>query len=83
MVTHPGFGITTQEIDQHQEEIQVNHFQSSISQFIQKKIANEFKRVFICSYICSCCQIDLLRSIGKKTNIREGTSISLLMSSSQ
>ena len=37
MVTHPGFGITTQEIDQHQEEIQVNHFQSSISQFIQKK----------------------------------------------
>ena len=28
MVTHPGFGITTQEIDQHQEEIQVNYFQS-------------------------------------------------------
>ena len=35
MVTHPGFGITTQEIDQHQEEIQVNYFQS-ILQFEQK-----------------------------------------------
>ena len=47
MVTHQGFGITTQEIDQHQEEIQVNYFQSSILQFKQKnKIAHGFKRVF-------------------------------------
>ena len=58
MVTHPGFGITTQEIDQHQEEIQVNYFQS-ILKFEQKKIVHEFKRVFVCTWLLlQFCQID-------------------------
>jgi hypothetical protein len=82
-VTHLGFGITTQEIDQHQEEIQVNYFQRSILQFKQKKKSRMGSEEL--HYRCSCCQIqgDLLGSIGKKTVKRGGISISLLMFSSQ
>ena len=75
MVTHREFGITTQEIDQHQEEIQVNYFQSSILQFKQKKKSRMSSEEL--HYRCSCCQIqgDLLGSIGKNTVIKEGISI--------
>ena len=58
MVTHPGFGITTQEIDQHQEEIQVNYFQS-ILKFEQKKSCMSSKEYLsVLGYCYSCCQID-------------------------
>ena len=59
MVTHPGFGIITQEIDQHQEEIQVNYFQS-ILQLERKtiKCMSSKEYLSVLSYYYSCCQID-------------------------